>query len=168
MSALLRCCDNLAVMRIILIYNTLLKNKFQSLSATASRTNIVNSGVYYAYYIFRLLNDTALTLFQPVKILQLLTRPSGYKIYPPLVSGVYRYLVRTICRGANGLMEALSVEIDRSCLFHPYIFPSQCNTILLVTLIFIHDMFRQYAVIIRCPRYAKVFTALLVSILKLK
>jgi hypothetical protein len=42
------------------------------------------------------------------------------------------------------------------------------HKIVMVTLIFIHDMFRPYTVIIRCPRYAKLFTALLVSFLKLK
>jgi hypothetical protein len=37
-----------------------------------------------------------------------------------------------------------------------------------ITLIFIHDMFQLYSAIIRCPHYAKMFAALLVSILKLK
>jgi hypothetical protein len=35
------------------------------------------------------------------------------------------------------------------------------HTIVTVTLIFTHDMFRSYAAIIRCPHYAKLFTALL-------
>jgi hypothetical protein len=39
--------------------------------------------------------------------------------------------------------------------------------IVTVTLIFIHNMFRLYTAI-KCPRYAKLFTVLLVSILKLK
>jgi hypothetical protein len=41
------------------------------------------------------------------------------------------------------------------------------HKIVTATLIFVH-MFRPYTVIIRCPRYAKLFTALLISILKLK
>jgi hypothetical protein len=31
------------------------------------------------------------------------------------------------------------------------------NNIVTITLIFIHNMFRPYAAIIRCPRYAKLF-----------
>jgi hypothetical protein len=42
------------------------------------------------------------------------------------------------------------------------------HKIVTVMLIFIHYMFHQYTAIIRGPRYAKLFTALLVSILKLK
>jgi hypothetical protein len=42
------------------------------------------------------------------------------------------------------------------------------HTSVTVTLIFIHDMFRPYTAIISFPRYAELFTALLVSILKLK
>jgi hypothetical protein len=42
------------------------------------------------------------------------------------------------------------------------------HNIFTVTLISIHNMFQPYTAIIRCPRYAKLFTALLVSILKLK
>jgi type IV secretory pathway TrbD component len=37
-----------------------------------------------------------------------------------------------------------------------------------VMLIFIHNMLRPHTVIIRCPRYIKLFSELLVSILKLK
>jgi hypothetical protein len=40
------------------------------------------------------------------------------------------------------------------------------HKIVTVTLIFIHDMFRPYTAIIRCPHCAKLFTALLVSVLK--
>jgi hypothetical protein len=42
------------------------------------------------------------------------------------------------------------------------------HKIVMVTLIFIHDIFRPYTAIIMCPRYAKLFTALPVSNLKLK
>jgi hypothetical protein len=42
------------------------------------------------------------------------------------------------------------------------------HKIVAVTLIFIHNMFRRFTTIIRCSRYAKLFTALLVTILKLK
>jgi hypothetical protein len=42
------------------------------------------------------------------------------------------------------------------------------HKIVIVALIFIHYMFRPYTAIIRCPRYAKLFTELLVSISKLK
>jgi hypothetical protein len=42
------------------------------------------------------------------------------------------------------------------------------HKIVTVSSIFIHDLFRPYTAIIRCLRYAKLFTALLVSILKLK
>jgi hypothetical protein len=42
------------------------------------------------------------------------------------------------------------------------------SKIVTVTLVFIHDMFRPYTAIIRCPHYAKLFTALIISILKLK
>jgi hypothetical protein len=42
------------------------------------------------------------------------------------------------------------------------------HKIVTVTLIFIDDMFPPYSAIIRYPRYAELFTALLVSILKLK
>jgi hypothetical protein len=42
------------------------------------------------------------------------------------------------------------------------------RTIVTITLIFIHDMFRPYTAIIKCPLYAKLFTVLLVWILKLK
>jgi hypothetical protein len=49
-----------------------------------------------------------------------------------------------------------------------YISVTMQHKIVTVTLIHIHNMFRSYTAIIRCPRYAKLFTALLVSILKLK
>jgi hypothetical protein len=50
-------------------------------------------------------------------------------------------------------------------LYHQYIFPPQCNNkFVTVTLILIHYMFRPYATIIRCLRYAE----LIVTILKLK
>jgi hypothetical protein len=42
------------------------------------------------------------------------------------------------------------------------------HNVVTVTLIFIRDVFRLYTAIIRCPRYAKLFIALIVSILKLK
>jgi hypothetical protein len=42
------------------------------------------------------------------------------------------------------------------------------HTIVTVALVIIHDMFRPCTAIIRCPRYAKLFTALFISILKLK
>jgi hypothetical protein len=42
------------------------------------------------------------------------------------------------------------------------------HKIVTVTFIFIHDMFRPYPAIIRCPRYSKLFTALLVSNFKIK
>jgi hypothetical protein len=42
------------------------------------------------------------------------------------------------------------------------------HKIVTVILIFINDMFAPYTTIIRCPSYANLITALLVSILKLK
>jgi hypothetical protein len=73
------------------------------------------------------------------------------------------YLQVTSCMKAT---PALLLDRLSYCCFisSMYIFPSQCNARLLVTSIFI----RPYAAINRCPRYGKLFIALLVSILKLK
>jgi hypothetical protein len=49
-----------------------------------------------------------------------------------------------------------------------YISVTMQHKIVTVTLIFIHGMFRPYTAINKCPRYSKLFIALLVSILKLK
>jgi hypothetical protein len=42
------------------------------------------------------------------------------------------------------------------------------HEIVTASLIFIHEIFLPYMVIVRCPRYANLFTALPISILKLK
>jgi hypothetical protein len=49
-----------------------------------------------------------------------------------------------------------------------YISVTMQHKVITASLIFIYDMFRLYTAIIMCPRYAKLFTALLLSILKLK
>jgi hypothetical protein len=87
------------------------------------------------------------------------------------------YMIR-ILLNEMGTICILNVTPDNNVLQHFVALLSVISSICIsvtiqykivtVTLIFIRDMFRPYTAIIRCPRYAKLFTELPVSVLKLK